>query len=147
MFYDRTHPNYPFFHRSCKTSLAINLSAFPMHTLNEEKRKRKKRAMNMYDKCIPHSFLLLVWYRYLKMLFRSSLFRIRISCPDKTSLYFIHRLNHPCWTRSFIALHYGWPTKPSTTLSRFEKKVFCFSRNWNRNFEISLYDRHFALRS
>lgn len=69
MFYDRTHPNYPFFHRSCKTSLAINLSAFPMHTLNEEKRKRKKRAMNMYDKCIPHSFLLLVWYRYLKMLF------------------------------------------------------------------------------
>lgn len=123
MFYDRTHPNYPFFHRSCKTSLAINLSAFPMHTLNEEKRKRKKRAMNMYDKCIPHSFLLLVWYRYLKMLFRSSLFRIRISRPDKTSLYFIHRLNHPCWTRSFIvACTDGQPNPQQRSL--FSKKKF-----------------------
>lgn len=134
MFYDRTHPNYPFFHRSCKTSLAmINLSAFPMHTLNEEKRKRKKRAMNMYDKCIPHSFLLLVWYRYLKMLFIvHRYFEFVFPVPIK-----------PVYILSTVLIILV-ESVLRTTLSRFEKKVFCFSRNWNRNFEISLYDRHYA---
>lgn len=77
----------------------------------------------MYDKCIPHSFLLLVWYRYLKMLFIvHRYFEFVFRVPIK-----------PVYILSTVLIILV-ESVLRTTLSRFEKKSFLFFQKLKQKF-------------
>lgn len=98
-------PNYPFFHQSCKTSLAINTrSSFPctLWMKRKESERNFRRAMNIYDS--PTNVSRIRFSSAKNVISFIAISNVRV--PIKP--VYIHRLNHPCWN-VLSSLHYGWP--------------------------------------